>query len=291
MRLAARTMVDGQRPSSVAMAYPKGIAMTIQSHNEYSATINDSSVLEPEEFFIVEDGDETLADPRDFQDAELPGLPPPLAGDRLKALVDDIAQNGLLHPIYVGRESRLVYAGRSRLRACAQLGKQVRVIFIEDQAGIDKAWATALTRDMTLVEKARLARFAFENMAWLNQIGGKLKGEKLRDTFGRWLRTRRGWTSDTSGRQVDYLLRLAEALEQHPGAEAGLVDVVSPKTALAMLQNEPKAKPSHERRLLCAVKRIAMEMQFVENLSGETKASAIAALEEALAKLRTCEAA
>jgi hypothetical protein len=146
---------------------------------------------------------EVVEDLTDYTDVVLPGLPPPLSGARFDALKRQIREFGLLDPIVADDENR-VYVGRSRARACRELGIPAQVSRVPAEEGVSLAWASMVNRQWTAIEKAELI-VQVEATHFSSVRRGS--GDK-RELVAGWIKARLGWTG-MGGRTLDSYKRLA----------------------------------------------------------------------------------
>jgi hypothetical protein len=121
-----------------------------------------------------------------LREAEVPGLPPPMTGARLDALTKSIAEKGMVEPLIVDDQG-LVWAGKSRLRACIKLGHTtVPVRVIPSQDGVKTAWAAAVARQWSPPELAGTilwAKTSAEFKLFRKQASDKLKSHVVLSTW------------------------------------------------------------------------------------------------------------
>lgn len=260
--------------------FPEGktaVSIDQNENNQTTTTLAEHLGAGISEMMVpVQIDEEILADPSGFQDAELPGLPAPLDGARFDALKASIEQHGQMHPIYVGKEDLIVYAGRSRRQACLQLKQQVRVCFIPAARGPDTARATALQRDMTIEEKAMFIKWVQQNVEYEKEVGGKADKEKSRDVLGRWLKRQRGWATDTSGRQISNFLALAGKLQEaDPDQVKRVAGCATVREALDLFRAKPEKRPDdNQQDLKVGLHKALRELRRIQDLDSDAQSTA-----------------
>lgn len=147
--------------------------------------------------------------------AILPGFPKPLtAGALYEALRAATAANGQALPIHADREG-LVWAGRTMLNICFDLGVEPKIDVVDD--GYAAAVAELATRDLSVLETADLvaavqadmsAKFALTEAKWSQEVSS-------------WFRCHLGKERGFSPRQVEKYLRVARATPEQRGRMAG----------------------------------------------------------------------
>jgi hypothetical protein len=82
---------------------------------------------------------------------------PMLPDDELQALADDIKQNGLVHPIILDHDGKLLIDGRNRLAACKLAGVEPRFEKLNGHDPLAYIFSTNLNRrDMSKGQKAMI---------------------------------------------------------------------------------------------------------------------------------------
>lgn len=160
-------------------------------------------------------------------------LLPLMAGDELQGLAADIAANGLLDPLLVDPEGRLL-DGRNRLAACRIAGVEPRFERVEQDALMLVIAKNVRRRQLT---KSQLAIVAVQ--AW--EVPKMAPGEKRRDAVGR-----------TWGVSNGYI-QMARSLVEH-----------DPEAAQMVLAGEVALGKAYEEWRKRKKGRVAPEQPWVE---------------------------
>lgn len=145
----------------------------------------------------------------------LPGFPKPLmSGPLYDALRTTTATNGQPLPIHADREG-LVWAGRTMLNICLDLGIEPKIDVVDD--GYAAAVAELATRELSVLETADLvaavhaelsAKFALREDKWSQEVSS-------------WFKSQLGKERGFSPRQVENYMRVARATPAQRQCMAG----------------------------------------------------------------------
>lgn len=135
-------------------------------------------------------------------------LPEVRSGASYEALKLDIKRNGQISPIIIGTDD-LIYDGRSRYRACMELGKApVFADPVSPEDGIAKARAGLHQRQLTVLDEVQFVKY-LQQSPEIKSPKGNLKGklsQVLKNTYG--------WRRGTSPRHIQKLINLGNKVDE-----------------------------------------------------------------------------
>lgn len=135
-------------------------------------------------------------------------LPEVRSGASLDALKEDIKQRGQFSPIVIGTDD-VIYDGRSRYRACMELG--VPPVFadpVSPEDGKAKAMAGLYQRQLTVLDEVRFVTFLRQDSE-IQTLEGNQK-----DNLSQVLKNKYGWRRGTSPRHIQKLINLGNKIDE-----------------------------------------------------------------------------
>lgn len=134
-------------------------------------------------------------------------LPEVRSGASFEALKQDIKQRGQLSPIIIGTDD-VIYDGRSRYRACMELGKApVFADPVLPEDGIAKARAGLHQRQLTVLDEVRFVTFLRQDSEIKKPEGNQ------KDKLSQVLKNKYGWRRGTSPRHIQKLINLGNKID------------------------------------------------------------------------------
>jgi len=145
-----------------------------------------------------------------LKDLDHPGLPPPLTGPRLEALKASIIGIGLIQPVIIDEENRVI-SGRSRVSVHRELGiAEIRAIRVSSKDAHRIAMGSAVVRQWSPLEVAGSALWTLSSDE-LESYKKKEPKVKTNVLISRLMAGKLGMVRGTSPRQITKYLKLARS--------------------------------------------------------------------------------
>lgn len=197
--------------------------------------------------------------------AILAGFPKPLTSGALyEALRTATSANGQALPIQADREG-LVWAGRTMLNICLDLGLDPKIDIVDD--GYAAAVAELAIRDLSVLETADLVAAVQEELS----AKFALNEEKWSQEVSSWFRVHLGKERGYSARQVEKYLRVARATPEQRLLMEGARSLHAAISKLDGPRERRAVANSRAMELDELLTSLAGELAASESLSSETR--------------------